>query len=203
MRRYVTVVALLATFAWAGTAGAQELGIGVHAGYSQPLGVYGDDFGAEAAGARPGFTLGVDALYPVEQLTERLGWYSSLSLIRNGTEGSQDRTGSFVNGSFTLVPVMTGVRLDLGSVPNLFVSGQGGLLLVRGPEDFYPWGFPDGPSIGVQFGYNVGLGFQVSDLLSVTAKYFPLGTIDFEYGDSEPLRQEVNFLDIQLGFRVK
>lgn len=207
MKRYIPLVAVLTTFAWAGTldaqASAQELAIGLHAGLSTPTGVYGDDFGSEAAGARPGFSLGVDAFYPLP-LTDRLDWFSSVSLIRNGTEGSQDRTGSFVNGSFTLVPVMTGVRLDLGAVPNLFVSGQGGVLFVRGPEDFYPYGFPGSPSIGVQLGYNVGLGFQASDVLSVSARYFPLGTIDFDYDESDsPLQQEVNVLDIQIGVRIK
>lgn len=204
MRRCVAVFALLASFAWVGTAKAQELRIGLHAGMATPIGEYGEDFGPEAGGARFGFALGVDAMYPLVPLTDRLSWYSSASLIRNSTEGSQTRTGGFVDGSFTLVPVLTGLRYDLGDVPNLFVSGQAGPMFVRGPDDFYPYGFPGDPSIGVQLGYNVGIGLQLMEALSVGARYFPLGTLDFEYDDfDEPLQQEVDFVDIQAGVRVR
>jgi opacity protein-like surface antigen len=199
MKRFVIVLAIVVTFAWAGTAGAQGFAIGAHAGWSNPLGAYEDDFGADAAGARPGFTLGVDATHPLRMLTDNLSWHSSLSLVRNRTEGSQDRTGGLVSGAFTLLPVMTGLRYDLGTLPSLYISAQGGPLLVRGPTDFYPY---SDPSIGFQLGYAAGVGLQLSERLSVSAKYFPLGDLDFEYGGSETLTQEVDFLDIRVGVRL-
>lgn len=199
MKRFVTLFAILATFAWAGTAGAQGFAVAVHAGWSNPLGVYEDDFGADAAGARPGYTLGVDATYPLQVLTDNLSWHSSLSLVRNRTEGSQDRTGGLVSGAFTLVPVMTGLRYDLGTVPSLYLTAQGGPLLVRGPTDFFPY---SDPSIGVQLGYAAGVGLQLSERLTVSARYFPLGDLDFEYGGSRTLTQGVNFLGIQVGVRL-
>lgn len=199
MKRFVALFAILATFAWAGTADAQEFAIGAHAGWSNPLGVYEADFGADAAGARPGYALGVDATYPLQMLTDNLSWYSSLTLVRNRTEGSQDRTGGLVSGAFTLVPVLTGLRYDLGTLPSLYFTAQGGPMLVRGPTDFYPY---SDPSIGFQLGYAAGVGLQLSERLSVSAKYFPLGDLDFGYGGSQTLTQEVDFLDIQVGVRL-
>ena len=203
MRRHVTVLALLAAFAWAGTASAQEFAIGAHAGWAAPLDRYEADFGADAAGARSGFTLGVDALYPLDILTDQLGWYSSLSVIRNGTEGSQNRTGGLVDGGFTLVPLMTGLRFDLWTLPNLYITGQGGLVFVRGPSEFFPYGMDGDPSIGVHPGYSVGIGMQLTEMLNISAKYFPLGTVDFDYDDmDDPLQQEVEVLNVQIGVRL-
>lgn len=201
MKRFVACLALFAAFGWAGTVSAQQLALGVHLGWSNPLGVYKADFGDDAAGARPGYTLGVDALYPLEILTDNLSWYSSLSLVNNRTEGSQNRTAGLVSGSFTLLPLVTGLRYDLGDLP-FFVTAQGGLLFVRGPSEFFPYGMDSDPSLGMQLGYAAGLGMQLSDRLSLSAKYFPLGDLDFKYGGSQTLTQKVDFLDIQVGVRV-
>lgn len=204
MRTFATVAALAATLAWTGTAGAQEFAVGVHGGLAAPMSDYAAKSGPDGGGALDGFNFGVDAWYPLDGLAAGLSWYSSIDIVRNITEGSADRTGGFADGAFLNVPVMTGLRYDLAQdLPRAFVTAQVGLLLTRGPDHFYPFGYPGDPTMGVGFGYNAGVGIQLSDTFHVAARYFPLGTVDYEYdGADEALEQNVSFVDIQIGMRV-
>jgi hypothetical protein len=199
---FCVVVALLA----AAPTGAQTFGFGAHAGPSVPLSDYAASSGEMGGGALMGYFGGLDLWYPLESVTPALSWYTSLDVVANqADEAVVGRTGTFADGGYLLIPLMTGLRYDIGEAPNLFVTGQAGLVLTRGPDEFYPYGFGDGgPTLGAGFGFNGGLGAQLTERMSVAAKYYPLSGLEFDYEDADSsLEQDVHMLTISFGYSVR
>ncbi len=182
-------------------------GYGTHVGLSSPEGRYAARDGQDAGGGTARVAAGLDLWVPLTSITPALSWYTSADVAWHHvySGGVRGRTGGFVEGSYFYAPLMTGLRYDLREeLPDVFVTGQAGLVLAKGLSEFYPFGGASGsPKLGSKFGFTVGAGIQLTPTLSLGARYYPLGTVNFDYsGASDPLKQDVSFLEIGFGLRT-
>lgn len=177
-----TFVALLA-FAGPATAQSTNFGLGAFAGVSLPTGDYGDV-------AELGFVGGLDLFYPLGM--EGLTWLTTASVSAHSIDDPD------ADGGFLFIPLLTGLRYDIAAGPvGVFVNGQVGAVFNKGPENAgvdSDW--------GTDFGFALGAGVQATENIYAGLKYFPLGDIDFSYGDAE-FAQSVSFLEIFVGFGVR
>lgn len=190
MKKLIATCTIAVLSAAATPLAAQTFGFGAHAGVSIPTGDYGgtDDFETDGF-AKVGFLGGLDLWYP---LAPTLSWYTSADAIAH----SADDPG--VDGGYLYFPLMTGIRFDIPlGAASLFATGQLGAIFSKGPtiSDV------DG-DFGTDFGFNFGAGAQVTENIYAGLKYYPLGDIEFSYGQ-ESFEKSVSFLDIYLGFGVR
>jgi hypothetical protein len=203
MRKCATVIAaVVALLVGFGSVGAQGLEMGVRVAASPTLGDYGARTGETAGGAPLGYSAGVDFGVPLAGLTPALSWYTSAGAVWHAAEAVMGRTGSVVSGRWLHVPVVTGLRYELGQVaPSVSLSAQGGLMLSRAPAVFYPLGMgAQEPQFGANPALTLGVGFRLTDHLSLGARYHPRQTMEFQYSNTDAvLRQDVSFLEIYMG----
>lgn len=201
----IAAAALLFAFGFTATAHAQ-VGFGAHAGISIPVSDYGSSEETGDAGfAELGFTGGLDLWVPLGSVARGLSWYSSVEATAHNID--EDELGGSAEGGYLLLPLMTGLRFDLPIGPaSAFVTGQAGVVFVRGPEATF-----DGPELiegdwSTDFGFNVGAGAQITDNIYAGVKYYPLGDVELQYesGGTE-IRPEIpiSYVDIYVGFGVR
>jgi hypothetical protein len=171
---------------------AQSFGFGAHAGVSIPTGDYAD-------GVDLGFSGGLDLWYPIGDFG--LSWYTSADAVAHNVDSDA------IDGGFLYVPVMTGARFDIPAGPvSLFLTGQGGVILTKGPDYEGAAGAPVAyaeSNFGTTFGFNVGGGVQVTDHIYAGVKYYPLGDVEFDYENEGSIEGDVSFFDVYVGFGVK
>jgi opacity protein-like surface antigen len=188
MRR-LTVWTFVALLAFAGPAAAQStnFGLGAFAGVSLPMSDYGDS-------AELGFSGGLDLFYPLGM--SGLSWLSTASVTAHSVDAED------ADGGFLFIPLLTGLRYDIAAGPvGVFVNGQAGAVFNKGPEgDFF--GVSVDSDWSTEFGFALGGGVQATENIYAGVKYFPLGDVDFSYGDTE-ITGEVSFLEIFVGFGVR
>ncbi len=182
MRALATLALTLGFLAGGAPSAAQTFGFGAHAGVSIPTGDYSDL-------ADVGFSGGLDFRLPLAMVTPALSWYSSIDAV--GHSASAEAIG----GGFLTVPLLTGVRFDLGTLGMIrpFGTGQLGLAFIRSPEV----GAVDAAT-NTEFAFALGGGLQLTDNLYAGLRWFNLGSVDFE--PPELGSPSVSFLDIYLGF---
>jgi opacity protein-like surface antigen len=185
MRAFATAMLTAAFLAWGAPAAAQTFGFGAHAGVSIPTGDFSDV-------ADLGFSGGLDLFYPLAMVTPALSWYTSADAA--GHSASADN----IDGGFLTIPVLTGVRLDVGALGMIrpFATGQLGVGFVRGPEVGQTSG-----STTTEFAYALGGGLQLTHNIYAGAKWFNLGDVAFD--PAVPGAQSVSYIDIYLGFGVR
>ncbi len=187
MRSLATVIATAAVLAWSAPGAAQTFGFGAHAGVSLPMGDYGDV-------ASTGFSGGVDLTFPLAMVSPAVSWYTSADAAAHSVDDAD------LDGGFLFFPVMTGLRLDVGTLGMMrpFLTGQAGVAFTRGP-DF------NGASAetGTQLGFALGGGLQLTPNVYAGAKWFNLGDVDFGYDNLDDITQSVSYVDIYLGFGVR
>ena len=187
--RKLTVCTFVALLAFAGPAAAQStnFGLGAFAGVSLPTGDYGD-------AAELGFAGGLDLFYPLGM--SGLSWLSTASVSAHSVDDPD------ADGGFLFIPLLTGLRYDIAAGPvGVFVNGQAGAIFNKGPEgDFF--GVAVDSDWSTEFGFALGGGVQATENIYAGVKYFPLGDVEFSYGDAE-VTGEVSFLEIFVGFGVR
>ena len=192
----VWTVVLLVALAGPAAAQSTSFGIGAFAGVSLPMGDYGDTEGSDPGAANLGFSGGLDLFYP---LMSGLSWLTTASV----TAHSVDEDVSGTDGGYLFIPLMTGLRYDVAAGPvGLFLTGQAGALFNKGP-DFDTTLFSAEGEWGTHLGFAVGGGVQATQNVYAGVKYFPLGEVDFEYGEGANAPQSVSFLEIFVGFGVR
>jgi hypothetical protein len=185
MRTFATALITVAFLGWGAPAAAQTFGFGAHAGVSIPTGSYSDV-------ADLGFSGGLDLLYPLAMVTPALSWYTSADAIGHSASAEA------ADGGFLHIPVLTGVRFDVGALGMIrpFATGQLGVAFTRGPSFTNASAESD-----TNFGFALGGGLQLTQNVYAGAKWFSLGDVTYPAGTagSEPVR----FVDIYLGFGVR
>jgi opacity protein-like surface antigen len=183
MRAFATATLTAAFLAWGAPAAAQNFGFGAHAGVSIPTGGYSDY-------ADVGFSGGLDLTMPLTMMPA-LSWYTSADAVGHSAAAEN------IDGGFLHVPVLTGVRLDVGTLGMIrpFATGQVGVAFSRGPSVGDASAQTD-----TNFGFALGGGLQLTDNLYAGAKWFNLGSVDF---DPYPGSRTTSFVDIYVGFGVR
>jgi hypothetical protein len=185
MRNFATAILTAAVLAWGAPADAQSYGFGAHAGASLPTGDY-------SGAADMGFSGGLDLLVPLGFMPPSLSWYSSVDAVGHSAahEG--------VSGGFLHVPLLTGVRLDVGPFGPIrpFATGQLGLSFTNGPDTGV-----DDTGTNTVFAFGLGGGLQLTENAYAGVKWFNLGDIDF--GGATVGNRAPSFVDLYLGFGVR
>lgn len=187
MKRFATAAIAGAFLAWGAPASAQSFGFGAHAGASIPLGDYSD-------AADLGFSGGLDLTMRLMAIAPALSWYTSVDAAGHST------TLDDADGGFLHFPIMTGLRLDAGTLGMIrpFLTGQLGLVVSRGPDLN-----GTSPDTETNFGFALGGGLQITDNVYAGLKWFNVGDVDFGYDTLGDLTTPVSFLDVYLGFGVR
>lgn len=188
----------MALLAFAGPAAAQStnFGLGAFAGVSLPTGDFGSADAPEDGFAELGFVGGLDLFYPLGM--GGLSWLTSASVSAH----SVDENG--VEGGYLFIPLITGLRYDIAAGPvGVFLTGQGGAVFNKGPDFSGTLGEANS-EWSTDFGFGLGGGVQATQNIYAGVKYFPLGNVDFSYEEfTDPLAQDVSFLEIFVGFGVR
>jgi hypothetical protein len=185
MRTFATVLITVAFLGTGAPAAAQTFGFGAHAGVSLPTGNYSNE-------ADLGFSGGLDLTLPLAAVTPALSWYSSIDAVGHSASRAD------VDGGFLHIPILTGVRFDVGALGMIqpFATGQLGVALTRGPTVGQASAQTD-----TNFGFALGGGLQLTPNVYAGAKWFSLG--DVSYPAVTAGTQQVRFVDIYLGFGVR
>jgi opacity protein-like surface antigen len=184
MRAYATAFLTAALVAWGAPADAQTFGFGAHAGVSLPTGSYSDV-------ADLGFSGGLDLTMPLAMVTPALSWYTSIDAIGHSASAEA------ADGGFLHIPLMTGVRFDVGALGMVrpFATGQLGVAFSNGPS------FNDSSESDTNFGFALGGGLQLTQNVYAGANWFNLGNVTYAPGTAGTV--PVRFVDIYLGFGVR
>jgi opacity protein-like surface antigen len=183
MRNFATALVTMAFLGWGAPAAAQSFGFGAHAGVSIPTGSYSD-------AADLGFSGGLDFVVPLTMVSPALHWYTSADAVGHSAASPN------IDGGFLTIPVLTGLRADVGTLGMIrpFATGQLGLGFIRAPD------VGQASRSTTEFGFALGGGLQLTQNVYAGAKWFNFPSVDFDAGGNG---ESMSFFDIYLGFGVR
>lgn len=186
---------------------AQSSGFTIYGGISLPMGDFGSNSGTEAGYAELGYLGGLEyaSLFNEES---GLGWMVSATYITNPVD-EQEFVGTGVDvGNWINVPVMGGIQIqsELSEGLQIYGQGQAGVNFAQAPS-IEGGGIEATTDWETTFGFAVGAGVLISDLIDIGARYLILGEPEFEYSTSEGSTgaagsQKISMLEIGIGIRI-